>query len=83
MAVALWAVGAFILIVYFGTWALQIALWLLMIALRLGGWAVMIVVGLLSLLALAILDRRQLARICRGEPIDTGPGALQALKRWA
>lgn len=82
MALALWVVGGFIVLVYFGTWGLQIALWLLMIALRLGGWALMIVVGLLALLALAIVDRKQLARVCRGEPVDTSAGTLQAFKRW-
>ncbi|HST92192.1 MAG TPA: hypothetical protein VLJ13_08330 [Brevundimonas sp.] len=83
MAVALWFVGAFIVLIYFGTWALQIALWLLMITLRLGGWALLMVVGLLSLLALAILDRKQLARVWRGEPADRETPTMAALKRWA
>jgi len=41
------------------------------------------VVGLLSLLALAILDRKQLARVWRGEPTDRETPTMAALKRWA
>lgn len=83
MAFALWVVGGYMLIVCFGTWALQIALWLLVAAVRIGGWIIMIVFGLLSLLALAILDRRQLARLWRGEPLGADTAAMAALKRWA
>ncbi len=83
MALALWVVGALIFAIYFGTWALQIALWLLMVALRIGGWMLMIVLGLLALLALAIVDRKQLARICRGQPPGVDTAAMSALKRWA
>ena len=83
MAFALWLVGAYVVIVCFGTWALQIALWLLAAALRIGGWTLMILFGLLSLLALAILDREQLARVWRGEPPGADTAALSAAKRWA
>ena len=47
MTFALWVVGAFVFLVYFGTWALQIALWLLMVALRLIGWIAMAAFGLM------------------------------------
>ena len=67
MAFALWLVGALVLLIFFGTWALQTALWLLNVALRVAGWAAMVLFGLASLLALALIDRRQLARIWRNE----------------
>src|SRR5690606_24853180 len=38
MAVALWLLGAVVLTVFLGSWVLQIALWLLDLALRLVGW---------------------------------------------
>lgn len=82
MTFALWAVGAFVVIVFFGTWTIQIALWLLALALRLAGGVAMLVFGLMSLLALAFLDRKQLARIWRNERIHADNAALLARERW-
>jgi len=76
MAFALWLVGAFVVVVFFGTWALQIALWLLAVALRLAGWVAIALFGLMSLLALAVIDRRQLARIWRNQRAQAGAEAL-------
>lgn len=83
MAFALWLVGAVFVVVFFGTWALQIALWLLAFALRLAGWLAAILFGLASMLALAFLDRRQLARIWRNERAHAGNAALLARERWS
>ena len=82
MAFALWVMGGFIVIVFFGTWAIQIALWLLAFALRLTGWLATILFGLISLAALAVIDRRQLARIWRNERTHADNAALLARERW-
>ena len=82
MVFALWVVGGFVLLVFFGTWALQIALWLLALALRVAGWLVMILFGLASMLALAFLDRKQLARIWRNGGTPVGNAVLPARERW-
>ena len=81
MAFALWVVGAFVFIVYFGTWALQIAVILLQITLRLTGWLAMILFGLMSILALAFFDRKQLVRIWRNERVHAGNAALLGRER--
>jgi hypothetical protein len=82
MAFAVWLVVGFVLVVYFGTWALQIALWLLEVALRLAVWLATIVFGLLSLAALAVFDRQQLGRILRNERTHAENAALLARERW-
>lgn len=82
MAGALWVVGGIIVIVYFGTWALQIVLWLLALALRLAGGLAMLMFGLVSLLALAFLDRKQLARIWRNEKTHADNAAQLRRERW-
>ena len=83
MAVALWVVGGVFVVVFFGTWALQIALWLLAVALRLAGWIAMVLFGLASLLALAVIDRRQLARIWRNEQAHAATRAVVRRERWS
>jgi hypothetical protein len=83
MAVALWVVGGVFVVVFFGTWALQIALWLLAVALRLAGWVAIALFGLMSLLALAVIDRRQLARIWRNQRAQAGAEALLRRERQA
>ncbi len=83
MTFALWLVGGFVVFVFFGTWALQIAVWLLMVTLRLAGWAAIALFGLISLLALAVLDRRQLARIWRNERAHAATEALMRRERWS
>lgn len=83
MAFALWLVGAFVVVIYFGTWALQIGLWLLAVALRLTGWLLTILFGLVSLAALALLDRKQLSRILRNERAHAENAALLARERWS
>ena len=83
MTFALWLVGGFVVFVFFGTWALQIAVWLLMVTLRLAGWAAIALFGLISLLALAVLDRRQRARIWRNERAHAAAEALVRRDRWS
>ncbi|SFS80250.1 hypothetical protein [Brevundimonas viscosa] len=83
MVFAAWLVAAVILLVFFGTWALQIALWLLMLALRLAAWTGMVLFGLVSLLALALIDRRQLARIWRNECAHAAAEAVVRRERWS
>ena len=68
--------------IFFGTRVIRTALWLLTLALRLAGWLVLILFGLTSLLALAFLDRRQLARIWHNELGHAGSAALLARERW-
>ena len=82
MALALWLTGAVFVLVFFGTWAIQIALWLLAFALRLAGWLAMLLFALASVLALAFLDRKQLARIWRNERARAENAALLARERW-
>ena len=83
MAIALWLVGAFVAVVFFGTWAVQIALWLLALALRLAAWTGMVLVGLVSLLALALVDRRQPAQIWRNECAHAAAEAVVRRERWS
>lgn len=83
MGLALWAVGGLVVLVFFGTWALQIAIWLVGVALRLAGALAVLLFGLASLLALAFLDRKQLARIWRNERIHAENAALLARERWS
>ncbi|WP_292065718.1 hypothetical protein [Brevundimonas sp. UBA7664] len=82
MAFAVWVVGAVFALVFFGTWALQITVWLLAGALRLAGALAALLFGLASLLALAFLDRKQLARIWRNERTHAANHALLAGERW-
>ena len=83
MGLALWAVGGLVVLVFFGTWALQIAIWLVGVALRLAGALAVLLFGLASLLALAFLDRKQLARIWRNERTHAEITALLARERWS
>ncbi len=82
MAFAVWVVGAVFALVFFGTWALQITVWLLAVALRLAGALAGLLFGLASMLALAFLDREQLARIWRNERTHAANNALLARERW-
>ncbi len=83
MGLALWAVGGLVVLVFFGTSALQIAIWLVGVALRLAGALAVLLFGLASLLALAFLDRKQLARIWRNERTHVANTALLARERWS
>ncbi len=83
LAFALWLVGGLVSVVYFGTWAIQIALWFLALALRLAGGLAVLLFGLASLAALAFLDRKQLARIWRNERTHAENSALLARERWS
>jgi len=83
MAPALWIVGGGLLLVWGGTWALQITLWLLQLALRLLGGFAVLAFGLISLLALALLDRRELGRIWRRQQADAAVAAVLARERWS
>lgn len=83
MAFALWLVGAAAVVVFFGTWAVQIAAWLLALVLRLTAGLAVLLFGLMSLIALAFLDRKQLARIWRNERAHADNAALLARERWS
>ena len=82
MTFALWLFCGIAVCVLFATWAIEIAVWLLGVALRLTGWVAMILFGLTSILALAFLDRKQLARIWRNERTQADNAALLARERW-
>lgn len=83
MAVALWPVGGLFVLVFLGTWAIQIAAWLLAVMLRLVGALAVLLFGLASVIALAFLDRKQLARIWRNERTHAANAALLARERWS
>lgn len=83
MALALWVVGGGFLLVWCGTWALQIALWLIQLALRLVAALAVLAFGLASLLALAVLDRKELGRIWRRRKADQAVAAVLARERWS
>lgn len=57
MAAALWIVSAIAFFVYFGTWAIQIAIALLLIVARLAGWALVLIAGLAGMAWLLAFDR--------------------------
>jgi hypothetical protein len=82
MAFAVCAVVGVFAVISLGTWALQIALWLLALALRLAAGLAVLLFGLASLLALAFLDRKQLARLWRNERAHADNAALLARERW-
>ena len=83
MALALWIVGGWFLLVWCGTWALQIALWLIEVALRLVCGVAVLAFGLVSLLALAVLDRQELGRIWRRRQADQAVAVTLARERWS
>ena len=60
MVAALWLVGAIAFIVYFGTWAIQIAIALLLVMARLAGWALVLIAGLVGMVWLLAFDRPSL-----------------------
>ncbi len=83
MALALWIVGGAFVLIWFGTWALQIALALLQVLLRLVGAGAVLVFGLVSLVALAMLDRDELRRIWRRRQADQAVATTLARERWS
>ena len=83
MALALWIVGGAFVLIWFGTWALQIALVLLQVLLRLVGAGAVLVFGLVSLVALAMLDRDELRRIWRRRQADQAVATTLARERWS
>jgi hypothetical protein len=83
MALALWIVGGWFLLVWCGTWALQIALWLIEVALRFVCGVAVLAFGLVSLLALAVLDRKELGRIWRRRQADQAVAVTLARERWS
>ena len=83
MALALWIAGGWVVLVCCGTWALQIALWLVEAVLRLICALAVLVFGLVSLLALALLDRDELRRILRRRQADQAVASALARERWS
>lgn len=65
MALAVWIVCAWVFVVFFGTWAVQIAVFLALVAWRLLVLTTQLAWGFIALLFLAIFDRRALARALR------------------
>lgn len=68
MAFAFWVVASLWLAVYFGTWFLQIVLWLLALALRIAAWVATVLIGLAGLLYLALFDRPALRKALAASP---------------
>lgn len=65
MAFALWAVGGFIFVVFFGTLALQAAIILLQLAIVVVTWSLRVLAGLAAMICLAVVDRRALGSAWR------------------
>lgn len=70
MALAVWIVCAWVFVVFFGTWAVQIAAFLLLIAWRLLVLAAGLIWGILSIAILAVIDRPALMRLLRNQPAE-------------
>lgn len=82
MTAALWIVGGFVFVVYFGTLALQLAIWLLQIALVVGGWLIAFLFGFVGTVFLALADPVELRRIWRNEAARTRVRRTLARERW-
>ena len=83
MALALWLVCGWVLLVCFGTWALQLALGLVQLGLRLAVIAACVTFGMISVLALAVFDRPALRRILRRHAADRAVATTLARERWS
>lgn len=83
MALALWIVCGWFVLIWFGTWALQIALWLIQFALRLVGALAVLAFGLVSVVALALFGRAELRRIWRRQQADQAVATTLARERWS
>lgn len=83
MALVLWIVCGWFVLIWFGTWALQIALVLLQFGLRLAGALAVLAFGLVSIAALALLDRAELRRIWRRNQADAAVASTLARERWS
>ena len=70
MALAVWIVCAWVFLVFFGTWAVQIALWLALVAWRLLVLAAGLVWGLVAIAILAVIDRPAVMRLLRNQPAE-------------
>lgn len=82
MTLALWVVGAYVVIVYFGTLALQLLLWLVQVL-----WTVLVstatlAAGIAGTLWLAMFDRAELRRIWREDGARTRVVRTLARERW-
>ena len=82
MGLAVWIVCAWVFVVFFGTWAVQIALWLTLVAWRLLVLIAGLVWGMISLGILAVMDRPALMRILRNQNAHAGVRRTLATERW-
>ena len=83
MALTFWLVGSGFVLMWCGTWVLQIAVALLQIVLRLAAGLSVLAFGLVSILALALLDRAELRRIWRRGRTDAAVASILARERWS
>lgn len=81
MTLVLWAAGAVAVLVFFGTWAIQIAAVALLLALRLAAVAMQGVGMVIGVLILAATDRSALSRIWREAAVRADNAALLARER--
>lgn len=70
VGLAVWIVCAWVFVVFFGTWAVQIALWLAVVAWRLLVLTAGLVWGILSIALLTVIDRPALMRLLRNQPAE-------------
>ena len=70
VALAVGIVCVWVFVVFFGTWAVQIAVFLALVAWRLLVLTAGLVWGIISLGILALIDRPALMRILRNQPAE-------------
>lgn len=83
MSLAVWIVCAWVFVVVFGTWAVQIAVFLALVAWRLLVLAAGLVWGIISLGILAVMDRPALMRILRNQSAHAEVRRTLAAERWS
>ena len=70
MLFALWIVGAYVVVVYLGTWTLQIALWLLQAAWVVFRIVFVVLAGFVGFCCLLMTDRAALKRMLHSSQPD-------------
>lgn len=83
MALAVWIVCAWVFVVFFGTWAVQIAVFLALVVWRLLVLLAGLVWGIISLGILAVIDRHALMRILRNRDVHAEIRCTRAIERWS
>ncbi|MDQ8028074.1 MAG: hypothetical protein REJ23_05065 [Brevundimonas sp.] len=83
MAAALSVAAGLLLVIWCGTWLLQIALWLLQLALLLVRGCVMVLAGLAGMVVLLVANREGLRRAFSNEAAHRRVRTTLARERWS